>query len=46
MVLKDCVELDPAVRYQIAKNAFERALFEVMMILIMIMMMMNDCKDC
>ena len=28
MVLKDCLELDPAVRYQIAKNAFERALFD------------------
>ena len=28
MVLKDCLELDPAARYQIAKNAFERALFD------------------
>jgi len=28
MVLKDCLEIDPAVRYQIAKSAFERALYD------------------
>ena len=28
MVLRDCLELDPAARYRIAKKFFERALFD------------------
>ena len=43
MVLKDCLELDPAARYQIAKNAFERALFDA---IVSDDDSYNDYKDC
>ena len=34
-VLKDSMVLDPAGRYQIAKNAFERALFDAIVSMVM-----------